>query len=110
VRKEKEKESKKEDNALPAIVKASSEISRRRTAAAAPAEDDLFSLSEYTRCAIRNAPSPSPSPLPFPGYRRYHVRESARRIQLRGEKGTGVLVCTRVKARSQVGGCLRTAD
>lgn len=39
-----------------------SEILRRRAAVAVPMEDDLFSLSEYTRCAIRNPPLPLPAP------------------------------------------------
>lgn len=33
-----------------------SKILRRRAAVAVAMEDDLFSLSEYTRCAIRNPP------------------------------------------------------
>jgi len=55
-----------------------SEILRRRTTIAVAMEDDLFSLSEYTRCAVRNLPLSA-------------ISRSAR-IQLRDEKGTDVLV------------------
>lgn len=71
-----------------------SEISRRRNAMAM--EDDLFSLSEYTRCAIRN--------LPLSAISRSGV-SSAYSITRRKRNRRA---CARVfKARSHVGSCLR---
>lgn len=76
-----------------------SEILRRRTAVAVAMEDDLFSLSEYKRCAIRN--------LPLSAISRSGV-SSAYSITRRKRNRRA---CARVfKARSHVGSCLRATD
>lgn len=74
-----------------------SEILQRRTAVAM--EDDLFSLSEYTRCAIRN--------LPLSAISRSGV-SSAYSITRRKRNRRA---CARVfEARSHIGSCLRAMD
>lgn len=81
-----------------------SEILRRRAAVAVPMEDDLFSLSEYTRCAIRNPPPPPP---PLSTISRSGV-SSAYSITRRKRNRRA---CARVfKARSHVSSCLRATD
>ena len=70
----------------------------RRTAVAVAMEDDLFSLSEYTRCAIRNLPLSAISCSRVSSYSITRRKRNRR-------------ACARVfKARSHVGSCLCVMD